>query len=63
MENVVSAIEALETALATAKSSLTAEEALALGVTINQIEQCSTHWKREINKAIAPAEEPAGEGV
>jgi hypothetical protein len=63
MENVVSAIEALETALATAKASLTTEEALALGTTIYQIEQCSAHWKREIGKATAPAQEPAGEGV
>ena len=48
MENVVSAIEALEAAVADLKAGLTVEEALAIGTTLKQIEQCSTHWKREI---------------
>ena len=59
MENVVSAIEALEAAVADLKAGLTVEEALAIGTTLKQIEQCSTHWKREIGKAAAPAETPA----
>ena len=59
MENVVSAIEALEAAVADLKAGLTVEEALAIGTTLKQIEQCSTHWKREICKAAAPAETPA----
>lgn len=63
MNDVLEAIEALETALATAKASLTAEEALALGTTIYQIEQCSTHWKREIGKLTAPAEEAPADPV
>ena len=56
MENVVSAIEALEAAVADLKAGLTVEEALALGTTLKQIEKCSTHWKREVSKAAAPVE-------
>jgi hypothetical protein len=56
MENVVSAIEALEAAVEGLKEGLTVEEALALGSTIYQIEQCTTHWKREVSKAAAPVE-------
>lgn len=56
MNDVVEAIEALEEAVAALKSGLTVEEALAIGTTLKQIEQCSTHWKREVSKAAAPVE-------
>ena len=56
MNDVLEAIEALEEAVASLKEGLTVEEALAIGTTLKQIEQCSTHWKREVSKAAAPVE-------
>lgn len=63
MNDVLEAIEALEGAVADLKAGLTVEEALALGTTLKQIEQCSTHWKREIGKVTAPAEEAPADPV